>query len=116
MSAHLYIEGGGNSKEEKSLCREALSTLLKKQEFSGRLPRLTACGRCGSAFDGFKTAHATAQPDHFVALMIDSEDSADMPEDPGQQQAWEHLKQRDGRERELTTEQPQRRDHSEQEE
>jgi len=99
VSAHLYIEGGGDSKEEKSRCREAFSTLLKKQGFSGRLPRLTACGGRYSAYDDFKTAHATAQSGHFVALLIDSEDPAAMPEVPRQQQTWEHLWQRDGWER-----------------
>lgn len=99
MSAHLYIEGGGNSKEEKSRCREAFSTLLKKQGFSGRLPRLTACGGRASAYDDFKTAHTTAQTGHFVALLIDSEDPAPIPEDPRQQQTWQHLQQRDGWER-----------------
>ena len=99
MSAHLYIEGGGDSKEEKSRCREAFSTLLKKQGFSGRLPRLTACGGRGSAYDDFKTAHATAQSGHFVGLLIDSEDPAAIPADPLQQQTWEHLRRRDGWER-----------------
>lgn len=99
MSAHLYIEGGGNSKEEKTRCREAFRRLLIRQGFSGRLPRLTACGARGSAFDDFKTAHASAQVGHFVALLIDSEDPADIPEDPLAQQTWQHLEQRDGWER-----------------
>ena len=99
MSAHLYIEGGGNSKEEKIRCRQAFTSLLQKQGFSGRMPRLTACGGRGSAFDDFKTAHASAQTGHFVALLIDSEDPAAIPKDPRQQQTWQHLQQRDGWER-----------------
>ncbi|MFM7086060.1 MAG: DUF4276 family protein [Cyanobium sp.] len=99
MNAHLYIEGGGNSNQEKRRCREAFSTLLKKQGFSGRLPRLTACGGRASAYDDFKTALMTAQPGHFVALLIDSEDPAVIPQDPLEQQTWQHLKQRDGWER-----------------
>ena len=54
MSGHLYIEGGGNSKEEKIRCREAFASLLKSQGFRGRMPRLTACGGRGAAFDDFK--------------------------------------------------------------
>jgi len=99
VSAHLYIEGGGNSKEEKIRCREAFASLLKSQGFRGRMPRLTACGGRGAAFDDFKTAHASAKPDHFVGLLIDSEDPAAMPEVPRQQQTWEHLRRRDGWER-----------------
>lgn len=96
MSAHLYIEGGGNSKEEKIRCREAFATLFKSQGFSGRMPRLKPCGGRGAAFDDFKTAHTTAKPGHFIGLLIDSEDPLAMPEDPQQQRTWEHLRQRDG--------------------
>jgi hypothetical protein len=96
VSAHLYIEGGGNSKEEKIRCREAFATLLKSQGFRGRMPRLTACGGRGAAFDDFQTAHATAKPGHFVGLLIDSEDPLAMPKDPQEQRTWEHLRQRDG--------------------
>ena len=99
MSAHLYIEGGGNSKEEKIRCREAFTTLLKRQGFAGRLPRLTACGGRGAAFDDFKTAHGNSASGNFVGLLIDSEDPATMPEDPLQQCTWEHLRRRDGWER-----------------
>lgn len=95
VSAHLYIEGGGNSKEEKIRCREAFASLLNSQGFGGRMPRLTACGGRGAAFDDFKTAHASAKQDHFVGLLIDSEDPLAMPTDPLQQQTWEHLRQRD---------------------
>ena len=96
MRAHLYIEGGGNSKEEKIRCREAFASLLKSQGFRGRMPRLTACGGRGATFDDFQTAHATAKPGHFVGLLIDCEDPLAMPEDPQQQRTWEHLRQRDG--------------------
>ena len=96
MTAHLYIEGGGNSKQEKIRCREAFATLLKRQGFSGRMPRLTACGGRAAAFDDFQTAHSTAKSGHFVGLLIDSEDPLAMPEDPQQQRAWEHLRRRDG--------------------
>lgn len=99
MSAHLYIEGGGDSKEEKIRCRQAFASLLSNQGFSGRMPKLTACGGRGSAYDDFKTAHRAAQPGHFVALLIDSEDPAAIPEDSLQQQTWAHLKQRDNWER-----------------
>ena len=92
----MLFRSGGNSKEEKIRCREAFSTLLQRQGFRGRMPRLTACGGRGAAFDDFQTAHATAKPGHFVGLLIDSEDPLAMPKDPQEQQTWEHLRQRDG--------------------
>lgn len=94
--AHLYIEGGGNSKEEKIRCREAFASPLKRQGYEGSMPRLTACGGRGDAFDSFKTAHAKAKLGQFIALLIDSEDPAEVPADPLKQPTWDHLKQRDG--------------------
>jgi hypothetical protein len=96
VSAHLYIEGGGNSKEEKIRCRAAFATLLKRYGFSDRRPRTKACGGRNSAYDDFKTAHANAKPGDFIGLLIDSEDPVEMPEAPLEQQTWRHLRQRDG--------------------
>ncbi len=89
MSAHLYIEGG-ESKEDQIRCREGFRRLLEKAGFTGRLPRLSACGGRNSAFDDFKTAQASAKAGHFVAMLIDSED----PVTDGEQ-TWAHLKTRD---------------------
>lgn len=90
MSARLYIEGG-ESKEDQIRCREGFRKLLEKMGFSGRMPRLSACGSRESAFDDYKTALARASSDHFVAMWIDSEDPlADLEE------AWRHLAERDG--------------------
>ena len=89
MSAHLYIEGA-ESKEDQIRCREGFRKLLEKAGFAGRMPRLSACGGRGSAFDDFKTAHACAKEGHFVALLIDSEDPVGEVE-----KVWEHLKGRD---------------------
>lgn len=89
MSAHLYIEGG-ESKEDQIRCREGFRRLWEKAGFTGRLPRLSACGGRNSAFDDFKTAQASAKAGHFVAMLIDSED----PVTDGEQ-TWAHLKTRD---------------------
>jgi hypothetical protein len=89
VSAHLYIEGA-ESKEDQIRCREGFRRLLEKAGFTGRLPRLSACGGRDSAFDDFKIAHTSANPGHFVAMLIDSEDPmADI------EKAWAHLKARD---------------------
>lgn len=93
MSAHLYIEGsrtGANSKSDQIRCREGFRKLIEKSGFSGKMPRLSACGGRGSAFDDFKTAHTSSKKDDFVAMLIDSEDQMRDVEKP-----WEHLKLRD---------------------
>lgn len=89
MSAHLYIEGG-ESKEDQIRCREAFRRIFEKLGLSQKLPRLTASGGRGSAFDDFKTAHAGARGGDFVAMLVDSEDPlADL------ELTWAHLKRRD---------------------
>ena len=90
VSARLYIEGG-ESKEDQIRCREGFRKLLEKEGFSGRLPRLTACGGRNSAFDDFRTAFAKRKEGDYIAMLIDSEDP------PGDiEQTWNHLNQRDG--------------------
>ena len=88
MSAHLYIEGA-EFKEDQIRCRAGFRRLLEKAGFTGRMPRLSACGSRNSAFDDFKMAHAAAKAGHFVAMLIDSEDPvADIAK------TWRHLKAR----------------------
>ena len=90
MSARIYVEGGGDSKDARARCREGFSKLLKKCGFRGRLPRLVACGGRTQAYDDFTIAHAqNALPD-YVALLIDSEDPV-----PNINEPWNHLRDRD---------------------
>jgi Domain of unknown function (DUF4276) len=89
VSAHLYIEGG-ESKEDQIRCREGFRKLLEKAGFSGRMPRLSACGGRGSAFDDFKTAHAGCKVGDYIAMLVDSEDPVELLEG-----TWDHLKHRD---------------------
>lgn len=90
MSAHLYIEGG-ESKEDQIRCRAAFRKLLEKTtHFSGRMPRLSACGGRGMAFDDFTTAHKNRRHGDFVAMLIDSEDQVSDID-----KTWAHLKKRD---------------------
>lgn len=89
MSAHLYIEGG-ESKEDQIRCREGFRKLIEKSGLSGRMPRLSACGGRGSAFDDFKTAHASRKVGAYIAMLVDSEDPVE-----GLEKTWDHLKSRD---------------------
>lgn len=89
MKAHLYIEGG-ESKEDQIRCREGFRKLLEKSGFAGRMPRLSACGGRGAAFDDFKTAHASKKAEDFIAMLVDSEDPVVDIE-----KTWDHLDGRD---------------------
>lgn len=90
MNARLYIEGGGDSKADRSRCREGFSKLLGNAGLAGSMPRLIACGGRDAAFDDFKTAHASQTGGGYVAMLVDSEDPVSDLEKP-----WDHLKRRD---------------------
>lgn len=91
MTTSIYLEGGGDSKELQSRCREGFRKLLLSCGFEGRMPRLHACGGRNSTFDDFRTGHETQKPYDYVAMLIDSEDPLNNLE-----AAWVHLKRRDG--------------------
>ena len=74
MSAHIYVEGGGDSKELHARCREGFRKLLEQCGFKGRLPRLTASGGCTEVFSDFETAHDNNAVGDFVAMWLDSEE------------------------------------------
>jgi len=92
VSAYIYIEGaatGPDSKYEKLRCQEAFHKLLVRMGFSGRLPRLVACGGRGAVHDRFATEHSAGEA-KYVAMWIDSEEPVADAE-----ATWAHLKSRD---------------------
>lgn len=91
MKAHLYVEGGGDSKENKIRCREGVRKLIEKLGLLvEKMPRLSACGGRGATFDDFKTAHAARKNGDYIAMLLDSEDPIVALE-----KTWAHLKMRD---------------------
>jgi hypothetical protein len=89
VSAIIYLEGGGDSKELHARCREGFRRLLEGCGLQGRMPRLVACGGRDAAFGDFLFAHR-GKVAAFVAMWIDSED---FPADV--EATWGHLKARD---------------------
>jgi len=86
----IYLEGGGDSKELHTRCREGFAKLLTRMGFTGRMPRLVACGGRGAAYDDFRTAMQGRAPSAWVGLWVDSEEPmADL------EAAWEHLGNQD---------------------
>jgi len=91
VKTHVYLEGGGDTKELRARCREGFRKLLEKCGHKGNMPRLSACGGRNTVFDDFQTAHNNRDAGGFVAMMIDSEDPPVHTE-----ATWDHLKNRDG--------------------
>lgn len=84
----LYVEGGGSSRKEQIECRRAFSQLLEKAGFTGRMPRIVACGSRSRAWQDF--LHAVAQPDETAMLLLDSEEPVH------DRSVWAHLHIHDG--------------------
>jgi hypothetical protein len=91
VSAIIFLEGGGDSEVLRSRCRQGFRTLLERCGLDTRKFRLIARGGRNSVYDDFKTAHESAPPPDFVAMLIDSEDPIRHLEKP-----WTHLATRDG--------------------
>ena len=90
MKKLIYLEGGGDSKELHTRCREGFRKLLEKCGYKGNMPRLVACGGREAVFDDFRLAHGSRAPEDFIAMMIDSEDPLKDTE-----ANWDHLINRD---------------------
>jgi hypothetical protein len=89
--AKIYIEGGGEGKDQWSKCREGFQKLFQATgELQGRMPRLVPCGGREQAFKDFKKTLKLGG-NEFVAMLIDSEDPIAANATP-----WQHLKTRDG--------------------
>ena len=92
MSSMVLLEGGDvESSESLGRCREGFRRLLEKCGFSGRMPRLKACGSRQSAYENFVAIYASQSSLDYTALLIDSEDPVTNIDE-----TWRHLNQRDG--------------------
>jgi hypothetical protein len=97
VKVSILVEGGGDSKELHTRCREGFSKLIGKAGFRGRMPRIVACAGRQHAFDMFRTAIGKGQGFHPI-LLVDSEDPVDPQNELsyGSAGAWNHLQSRDG--------------------
>jgi len=85
----IFVEGGGESKELRTRCREGFSKLIKNMGFAGRMPRIIACGGRDKAYEMFRILQKSALKDEYPVLLVDSED-------PVVAVPWDHLHIRDG--------------------
>jgi hypothetical protein len=88
VSVTIYVEGGGESKQLRTLCREGFNKLIKNLGFEGRMPKIVAGGGREKTYDMFNNCIASARIDEFPILLVDSED-------PITSGPWDHLKARD---------------------
>ena len=96
MNVKIFVEGGGDSKEQILGCREGFRKLIEKAGFARpKSPSITACGGRGRAYDKFKTAVTVGG--EYALLLVDSEDPVkNADESPDADAPWKHLKVRDG--------------------
>ena len=90
VSVRIYVEGGGDSANGRTRCREGFSGFFSKLAGGGGAkPHIVSCGGRDAAFDHFIRA-LTDHPHDFSILLVDAEG-------PVQQGvvAWQHLKTRD---------------------
>lgn len=85
----LYVEGGGDSNELKSRCREGFREFVTKAGVKNR-PRIIACGSRNNAFEDYCTAIENGED---AMLLVDSEAPV-RATNVGK--PWDHLKDRDG--------------------
>lgn len=54
MKVRVYVEGGGDSKDLRILCRRGFSKLFERAGLKGRMPKVAACGSRNQAFRSFR--------------------------------------------------------------
>lgn len=94
VSVEIYVEGGGQSKSLRSICREGFREFFKKAGLENHMPRIKACGSRNNALDDFREALRQARDDIIPILLVDSESTVQRNNRP-----WQHLRSRDGWER-----------------
>lgn len=88
----VYVEGGGDKKEQKQKIRIGFSAFLEEiraQDARRRSVRVTACGSRDRAFKAFCSALRN-NPNDFIVLLVDSEEPVRSGDTP-----WRHLCSRD---------------------
>lgn len=90
----VYAEGGGDSDQLKSECRQAFAEFFAKTALGKtRRPRIIACGGRSSAYDSFVTAITQGKN---ALLLVDSETSvAQVNQIEDSFKPWAHLLARD---------------------
>ncbi len=90
MTITIYVEGGGDSKELHSRCREGFRKLIEKCGFQGPMPKIIACGGRSQTFEMFQIAHSNQNG--YAILLVDSEEPVSGNDfTPNSSIGWDHL-------------------------
>ena len=95
VMVQVFVEGGGERKDQKSRCREGFRKLTENAGLSGHMPTFVACGSRNDAYGSFCTAVRVARPDEYPFLLVDSEDPVSDIGEPDSPIPWRHLRMRD---------------------
>lgn len=83
----VYVEGGGNRREQQSNLRRAFTRFIKNAGLEARMPKVVACGGRDQTYKDFRNSHKTGTTT--ALLLVDSEGPVAV------QSPWQHLKNRD---------------------
>jgi len=92
IGIEIFVEGGGDRDDLKTLCRRGFKRFFERAGLGGRLPKVIACGGRARAYDMFRTAVDHPEINVLPLLLVDSEG-------PVSEGPWRHLKRFDGWER-----------------
>ena len=86
MKIKIYVEGGGDTRDLRSSCREGFSEFFRKAGLEGKMPSILACGGRQQAYKSFCTALEDTDQTDFIVLLVDSEGPVK------QDTSWEYLR------------------------
>lgn len=91
MKVTLYIEGGGEDRENAVRFRKAWRSFFDAAGLGGRLPKVVRCGARNEAYRQFAAAVRRRKRERVPILLVDSEELV-----ASGHSVWQHLKNRDG--------------------
>lgn len=78
----IYVEGGGDTNNLKTKCRQGFSEFFKKLNLN---PKIVACGKRSDAFKDFCRGLKNLKKDEHYLLLVDSEEPVT------NQSVWQHV-------------------------
>ena len=90
VSVKLYIEGGGEGRENRETFRRGWIGFLRRAGLTGRMPQIIPCGGREQTFDRFQAAVQHRRADDIPILLVDSEGPV-----AAEQSAWAYLRRQD---------------------